>query len=853
MRIKLTKIIIFIGLLVCIVCPIMLASCEGVWTGYDSVSEARNMEEGEEVSLQGYYVGVAQEGINGAKEILVKDTKTDDIIAVRGVTYGTWPNVGYKKGDLINISGVVKLDGDAKYNNKKKYIQFTKDIEKNPKDIKDTIVENKKVSYKFNNITSLYSQDHLVKYFKDEFIEPYSYVKLVGTVYYNLRVSVPNIDQVKLYRIHMNNEATDQNGIVVEGSGSSQSGSGRYLTFRENVLVKNLGEHCVKYVNGDIDESGLYNVNTIKSDELICLVTGVDDEGYQLVILDESWIIQYDNNTSYNKQDALIEVAKAFYNQGSQIRYNQTMERRNINPSPEDATSQNIIYADCSSFVTAVYYEAFGKDIVPGPGGVKNWQPKTARFLDYAQKNKLSIDVAGYYKASSYTDVKSQKKLLEDVRSDLKVGDVVVYRREVYNSETNKQVEKGHCFLYLGNNAFIHCVGSDYVKNDKASTSHDNKDGDIPETTKGSIYYVLADEVFNEAYKSTHYLFYKGTSDKGLVDFCVLRPMALGATLTSKTRSRMNVRMLEIEKTVNIGVNTAVHKNETLTYSISVKNKSQAKVINFEFEELLDSDLTAQKVVVKKGGNSQGQEVKYNINNITNVLSFNVGLEVGESVLIELTCKVKSNPSGNLIESKQTKVGGFVLPKVVNTISNYSKERITDIVSKAKSYVGTLPTQNPVAVANKIYKDVIGKNIYSYSNENELMGALFEIEDASEGKATVNTKEGIYNMVAPNLYGGNSVSRLYYRNKDLVRLITVDNLSLGDIIVAVDNSGTEKSTVVYIYVGGMQLVKIEGAVGGSSSTVSTVTMSNNPTSSDHILVTLPAYDTYAILRPSMVG
>lgn len=47
--------------------------------------------------VYGRYAGVAQEGMNGDNELLIKDAVTDDIIAVRNIpdTYGKFPDYGF--------------------------------------------------------------------------------------------------------------------------------------------------------------------------------------------------------------------------------------------------------------------------------------------------------------------------------------------------------------------------------------------------------------------------------------------------------------------------------------------------------------------------------------------------------------------------------------------------------------------------------------------------------------------------------------------------------------------------------------------------------------------------------------
>jgi cell wall-associated NlpC family hydrolase len=100
-------------------------------------------------------------------------------------------------------------------------------------------------------------------------------------------------------------------------------------------------------------------------------------------------------------------------------------------------------------------------------------------------------------------------------------------------------------------------------------------------------------------------------------------------------------------------------------------------------------------------------------------------------------------------------------------------------------------------------------------------------------------------MVAYGMYGGYKVTQLQWKNNDQVRLIDKGNMSLGDVIVAQDGSVTR----VFIYVGDGQLVVLDSA----TNTCQLSTMGTSYSSPSHILVTLPAYDFYAVLRPSVVA
>jgi len=68
------------------------------------------------------------------------------------------------------------------------------------------------------------------------------------------------------------------------------------------------------------------------------------------------------------KLEALRVVTRAFYARGGCIQYDQlsmdrvwrVSPRRQKFAAPEQATKQNLIFLDCSSFVFAVFYQAFG-------------------------------------------------------------------------------------------------------------------------------------------------------------------------------------------------------------------------------------------------------------------------------------------------------------------------------------------------------------------------------------------------------------------------------------------------------------------------------------------------------------
>ncbi|MBQ9762431.1 MAG: hypothetical protein IJV82_05065 [Oscillospiraceae bacterium] len=87
-----------------------------VRVAYD-VSGLSAVANGETVLVGGYYVGVADEGQNSDKEILLKDRANDTIIAIRN-DYTDLPT-DYAVGDELLISGTINVDGSSSTPNKR--------------------------------------------------------------------------------------------------------------------------------------------------------------------------------------------------------------------------------------------------------------------------------------------------------------------------------------------------------------------------------------------------------------------------------------------------------------------------------------------------------------------------------------------------------------------------------------------------------------------------------------------------------------------------------------------------------------------------------------------------------------
>lgn len=520
-----------------------------------------------------------------------------------------------------------------------------------------------------------------------------------------------------------------------------------------------------------------------------------------------------EEDAKYTAQDAVKEVAYAFYNQESQINYNQTISRRMVNPSPEEATSQHMMYLDCSSYVNAVYYEAFGENILPY--SELEVSPNTKNYMAYARENPTNVDVIGVWLREDCTTPQAQAEAMEKAKKLLQVGDVVNYRKG----------STGHVMLYVGDDNFLHSTGDDYNVGFKPEDSHEGgveRHGTVSQDTLSLF--------FDET--GSRYML-----KKGYEGFCILRPIARNLEVTKETKDRMLSRGLDAEKTSNKGVNTSLAVGEEITYTLTIKNHRDVGYKNVEIKDVLDANL--EFVSGDKGVSNDGQNVV-----------FNKKIKAGETVNLSWTARVKSTaPIGAVIVSDKTTVGGVSQAIIKNSVSKFTLEQLNLVASKAKEYASQNKTfSNPIEMAKQLYKDALNVDVFNYEKVSLALDDVI-VSDGCDLKETDVAK-----LVAPDMYGGQrdaNLTKLYVKNKDIVRLITTTNLSIGDVIIAeYDTADNGEDQVVYVYVGGNEVVSCFSKTGSQATLV---TMTDNIYEKENVLVSIYAYKRYAVLRPSMAN
>ena len=749
-----------------------------------SVSDIDKAANGTALYVEGLYVGVAEEGASSDKEVLIKDMKTDAIIAVRNVPYGIFPEYGYEYGDQIRILATVQLDGTSNTPNKR-YLDFSA----HNGNIQSTIVSvGNSVEYALTDTVKVESWAQMQQLFAVGAISEYTYVEITAPLYVN---RYDGSDGIDVCRIHANGAATGVSGIRTDGK--------RTVSLRDNVMERNLGADWMSLFFDSVPEAGSYPGYALPGGSLIALYTGANGYYYQLTVLDESWVAldEYDNNS------VVIEVANAYLRQGNQIQYDQTQSRRNINASPEEAAAANTLYMDCSSYVNAVYFEAFGVNAMPY--ALEDTRPSTAAYTTYVQENVgVAVDAIGYWENADYTTAAQISGILSEVRNQLQVGDLLVYR----HGETGPT--SGHVYIYLGDNTFNHCTGSSFVYGSTPSASYDKATSN--EKTIGAVQSISGDDIFTNT-SNTRYLF-KQTASDSVYNFCILRPMARQLTPTEESKKRMKIKGVDMEKSVS---HVAACPGDAISYTVTLTNcDSLDRMV--QLEELLGENVSfvsgAAGMVCENGK-----------------LTWSGVVAAGTTVTVTYTVRVGG---GNLVTSR-TYVNGVELDVLNTTVSGYTTQQLIAVATLAKQYASNGKTfANPLDFAQSLYRETLGIEPFGSYTAMTLLSSLID---------TKNDTCYASPILVPNLYGGMDIRSGFIYDNQRTRLIRPENLAVGDVIVA-EYGGVSD---VFVYVGQGQLVQVNSADG----VCKLVTSSGNIYASDDIFVTFTAYDRFAVLRPSM--
>lgn len=715
--------------------------------------------------------------VNGSKAFIIEGGIKTSFVLLMGSDYE------YKSGDRLELFVETKSDALGKY-----VVYSDKNTSAEKTVTSSGSIPSMSVEAAKNIKTSLSSE----LYFNSD-AKLYDTVTFKGGFYL--------VKSGNGYILHFNSSAVDESGARLP------SGKVIYLS-AENIDGSVISDRVSSA------EISSYP-GALMSGSLTALYIDSDSDSANLQIMTEGWIA-VDPYTA--GEEYLREIAYAFYYQLPYVDYDQYNTRRNINPAPEDATAQQTIYLDCSSYVNAVYYNAFGVNVMPYT--IKEKGASTANFMAYARNNPNAVDVVGYWECRDYETQAEREALLSELLKDLRVGDVIVYRKG--NANTLEE-SAGHALIYVGEGKILHCQNTE-------SYTHNGTNPDKAFDTL-STKSVAFESTFNlfEAPSATRYLF-------NYVNFTILRPLNRGLTPTEQTLSRMTVPSLSIEKSVDKNMYAAVFKNDLLTYTVKLVNNGSEDLIGVNLLELVPVGtefVEASEGVIHNAGS----------------ISWSGNVEANSAVILTFTVRVTTEEPGAIIESCSGIVNGLNLNKITNTVSAISREKLDTLSDKANSLVeANTKFDDPILMINAIYRELLGKDLLGYTGISE---ALSDIISVSGYK--VNPDSEIADMVMTNLSGGYLIKGNNPHNNDRIRAIRIEYLTAGDVIIAehsTDKAGQVKRQVAFVYLGNDEFLKVTSDSGACEITV--LERSNGFEARD-FLTTLYSYEKYAIIRPSLAN
>ena len=421
---------------------------------------------------------------------------------------------------------------------------------------------------------------------------------------------------------------------------------------------------------------------------------------------------------------------------------------------PEDYTSQNVGYSNCAAFAHDLYLAALDVDIQ---------YYTTATLIVGSKSVLLRTPVASGFSTMDESQLEAKK---QEVLDTLQPGDLIVYR---YADNKN-----GHVMCYVGNNMMIHCTGSSYNYEEQKEKYEE----------QGCFRYESIDDFWNA--EKRRYLFDKSS-------YAIIRPLdSVQAAIPQRTLDRMEkMRGIVAEKTASAHWTQTVGVGQTVTFTFTLENLTG-----------ISKTLTVTDTVPQNTTYVSGEAQKEG-----DMLSWQVTVPARETVEISYTVQVADGAtevvSSSFVEHIPVNCPGI---SVGNALTTQQQEAL------ATAAKNTDKSLSGVALAAAIYQEALGTDILSGVSADALLEGVFRYYSVGLEAGAVAydgdwpaqwrslDKSGKFaHLVAPGLYGGRNV--LEGNSEDRVttmgfmalrrtRLVTVEQLQEGDILIANDSKDT---------------------------------------------------------------
>ena len=523
--------------------------------------------------------------------------------------------------------------------------------------------------------------------------------------------------------------------------------------------------------------------------------------------------------TVSDKRKAVVETAEAYLKKGRYYQYDNY--RENKYSSPEEANSNNNVYAVCSSFINQIYYNSFKLTSMPYLStnfieyAKKYHETKINQYSEGSEDNKAD----GKYILKYYDTVPkftNLEQVIKDWSTFLQQGDIIIVNYKYINN-------MGHTIMVYDVDKTNHKVtiiennGKTYDINTYIDSYEEN--GSI---SKHDLY-----DYFKKFYISSEgaplikqLAIVRYITDDNKYLSTAGNELTLGMNTAAITR--LKYPKMNITKSASVSNKDGnklgsmnVNLEDTITYTISIQNNSNIDYNNLIVYEYPDSVVT----------------VLDNLNNYSdNKLSWNISrIKAGENYTIKYKVSVPNNQSltGKVIHSTG-KVGNILNTDIYlyvgNSLPSKDKAKLYEIYQNNNSL-------SDLNYINYIYKQ-IGydinlnnidlKDIIEYQNDNSLLVKNTKIKESNVSKMIFGNYYGLAVAANDDVNGQKIHAWKAWRNrKDDMTVQTVDTkevmanhanraktinknmLEIGDIII-VKTAGVQKS---YVYINDSLLVR----------------------------------------------
>lgn len=530
----------------------------------------------------------------------------------------------------------------------------------------------------------------------------------------------------------------------------------------------------------------------------------------------------------------VVQTALAYFYHNPDCQYNMTttltcMKRAGSfldtqGTSPEAATPDRMYYAQCRSFCSDVYYDAFGMEL---PSVAMGWQLGFDTSRDYLDMIVMQYSYAdegrsGLPYEQRYHD---RERFLADMTAQLQPGDILY---------GEKQAAAGHVMLYLGDcfgdgtKYCLHCwpVGGGIMKEDGVNRWEPNGGitlqpleelvlrTDTVKQSRGLLW--TADGVSTEAYAVPNWSFAADdeNGEPSMRTSFVIRPLQCKSVtektiLTEKALSRALYPYLCTRKDIG-GLYCSNHllHGEKITVTETVQSRHTADYQGITVIETVPDGASLVPQSVSAGGQVIGKDIVWTLDiphGAEAKVSFDVIIDaaVGEDVTFP-----EGKVAGIVTRGETFKVGA-------SRVSEDSIKALTELAKSMQSGQGF----EDLAFAETFYQKAFGRSLGLPDTAQKLTDGIFDLDMPENSdramfllKKTVGDEFAAADRmrVTRNTFGYHVYLDDFLSNKYHATDLKAEFYEPGDIFVLAEKGAAshldESKTEIYIYLGNAHLI-----------------------------------------------